>query len=138
MIGPSLSEMACDFHKALKDNSPVRKEDVACKWNNTSLNVNLQFIPFAVLPSSDTWLLVLFEDHLVQRVVFRKVRRYSDIDYVDVSATDTENLDIAYRDSRLTFSAKLADLRDFESVLRFFDGKGVRLGDRARRMLGTP
>src|SRR5688572_9828154 len=48
-------------------------------------------------------LLVLHEAHLVQKVVFRKARRYSEIEYVDVSTTDTDNLDIAYADSPFTF-----------------------------------
>ena len=83
-------------------------------------------------------MLVLFEDHLVQRVIFKKPRKYSDIESVDVSSTDTPNLDIAYTDSRWTFSCKLEDKRDFIKVLHFFERKGVRLGAEARRMLSSP
>lgn len=83
-------------------------------------------------------LLVLFEDHLVQRVIFKKPRKYSEIEYVEVSRTDSDNLDIAYADSRFTFSCKLAEKRDLTKVLQFLDRKGVRLGERARRLLSSP
>ena len=80
-------------------------------------------------------LLVLFDDHLVQRVIFRKARRYSGIEYVDVTRTDTDNLEIAYAGSPFTFACKLEARQDLGEVLRFFAGKGVRLGEGARRRL---
>ena len=79
--------------------------------------------------------LVLFEDHLVQRVIFRKTRKYSEIEYVDVSSTDTDNLDIAYTDSWFTFSCKLEANQDLVKALKLFARKGVRLGDGAKRLL---
>ena len=79
--------------------------------------------------------LVLFEDHLVQKVVFRKARKYSEIEYVDVSVTDSENLDIAYADSWFTFSCKLRTKPDLAEALNFLARKGVRLGDGAKRLL---
>ena len=80
-------------------------------------------------------LLVLFEDHLVQRVVFRKERKYSDIEYVDITRTDTDNLEIAYTGSQLTFSCKLKTEGALVKALDFFARKGVRLGDGAKRLL---
>jgi len=79
--------------------------------------------------------LVLFEDHLVQKVVFRKARKYSEIEYVDVSVTDSENLDVAYADSWFTFSCKLKARQDLVKALNFFGRKGVKLGDGAKRLL---
>ncbi len=90
---------------------------------------------FALAHNNFSPLLVLFQDHLVQRVVFRKSRNYSEIEYVDVSATDTENLDIAYTDSRFTFSCKLKTRQELVAVLKFFGGKGVKLGEGAKRLL---
>ncbi|HEX2829777.1 MAG TPA: hypothetical protein VHP37_25750 [Burkholderiales bacterium] len=77
-------------------------------------------------------LLVLFEDHLVQRVIFRRERKYSEIEQVDVSRTDSDNLEIAYRGRTLTFAAKMAQ-SDLVEVLRFFQRKGVTLGEGAAR-----
>jgi hypothetical protein len=101
--------------------------------------VGLKAMPkIAVAHNNLAPMLVLFEDHLVQRVIFKKSRKYLDIEYVDVSSTDTPNLDIAYTGSPWTFSCKLEEKRDFVKVLKFFERKGVRLGDEARRMLGAP
>jgi hypothetical protein len=83
-------------------------------------------------------MLVLFDDHLVQRVIFRKPRKYSEIEYVEVSLTDTDNLDIAYADSLFTFSCKLVEKRDLTKVLQFLERKGIRLGERAQRLLRSP
>jgi hypothetical protein len=77
--------------------------------------------------------LVLFDDHLVQRVIFKQPRKYSEIEYVEVSRTDTDNLDIVYADSSFTFSCKLAQDRDLAKVLQFFARKGVRLGEAANK-----
>lgn len=82
--------------------------------------------------------LVLFDDHLVQRVIFRKSRKYSAIESVEVSLTDTDNLDIAYADSPFTFSCKLVEKRDLTRVLQFLERKGIRLGERARQLLRSP
>ncbi len=90
---------------------------------------------FALAHNNLSPLLVLFEDHLVQRVVFKKSRKYSEIAYVDVSVTDTENLDIAYTDSRFTFSCKLKAKQDLIAVLKFLGQKGVRLTESAKRLL---
>jgi hypothetical protein len=83
-------------------------------------------------------LLVLHGDHLVQKVVFRKARKYSEIEYIDVSTTDTDNLDIAYVDSPFTFCCKLESAQELVEVLKIFAGKGVRLRDGARRRLSAP
>jgi hypothetical protein len=80
-------------------------------------------------------LLVLHEDHLVQKVIFRKARRYSEIERVEVSTTDTDNLDIAYLDSAFSFCCKLKAPRDLVEVLKCFAAKGVRLGGCAQRLL---
>lgn len=79
--------------------------------------------------------LVLFQDHLVQKVVFAKPRKYSEIEYVDVSVTDTENLDIAYANSWFTFSCKLKAREDLVKALNILGRKGVQLGDGAKRLL---
>jgi hypothetical protein len=80
-------------------------------------------------------LLALFEDHLEQRVIFRKTRKYPEIEYVDVTRTDTDNLEIAYAGSGLTFACKLRNVQELPGVLRFFAGKGVKLGAGAQQRL---
>ena len=80
-------------------------------------------------------LLILFEDHLVQRVIFRKERKYSEVEYVDVTRTDTDNLEIAYRDSSFTFSCKVRAEQDLVRALILLARKGVTLGDKARGLL---
>jgi len=82
-------------------------------------------------------LLVLYDDHLEQRVVLRKTRRYSEIERVDVTTTDTDNLEIAYAASPLTFACKLKSRQDLPGVLEFFASKGVNLGDGAKRRLSA-
>jgi hypothetical protein len=82
-------------------------------------------------------LLVLHEDHLVQKVIFRKTRKYSEIEYVEVSTTDTDNLDIAYAGSAFTFCCKLKSPQDLVEELKLFAAKGVRLADEAKRRLGA-
>lgn len=82
-------------------------------------------------------LLVLFEDHLVQKVVFRKTRRYAEIEYVDVTRTDIENLEIAYAASPFTFACKLGAKADLAGVVKFFAAKGVKLGAGAQQLLGA-
>lgn len=81
--------------------------------------------------------LVLFDDHLVQRVVFSRSRKYSGIEQVEVSTTDTDNIEIAYAGTPSTFSCKLKSAQDLAGVLRFFAGKGVPLGERARRRVAA-
>ena len=81
-------------------------------------------------------LLVLYQDHLEQRVVFKKARRYAEIERVDVTRTDTDNLEIAYAGSAFTFACKLKSQQDLAGVLEFLASKGVRLGDGAKRRLG--
>lgn len=81
-------------------------------------------------------LLVLHEDHLEQRVVFRKARRYREIERVDVTTTDSDNLEIGYAGSAFTFACKLKSQHDLAGVLEFFASKGVSLGDGAKRRLG--
>lgn len=83
-------------------------------------------------------MLVLFDDHLVQRVIFRKPRKYSEIEYVEVSLTDSDNLDIAYAGSSFTFSCKLQEKGDLTKVLQFLARKSVPLGERAKRLLSSP
>jgi hypothetical protein len=101
--------------------------------------VGLKSVPvLAVAHNNLAPVLVLFDDHLVQRVIFRKTRKYSEIEFVEVSKTDGYNLDIAYADSAFTFACRLEDPRDLGRVLQFFGRKGVRLGDRARQLLGSP
>ena len=82
-------------------------------------------------------LLVLYRDHLEQRVVFKKARRYSEIERVDVTKTDTDNLEIAYVGSALTFACKLKSQQDLAGVLEFLASKGVSLGDGAKRRLSA-
>ena len=90
---------------------------------------------FAFAHNSLAPLLVLFEDHLVQRAIFKKPRKYSEIEYVEVSVTDTENLDIAYTDTWLTFSCKVKAKQDLIAALKILGRKGVRLGEKAQRLL---
>lgn len=98
--------------------------------------IGLKAAPAIALAHNNFWpLLVLFENHLVQRAVFRKAKKYSQIEYVDVSVTDTENLDIAYADSWFTFSCKLHSKKDLIKVLEFFDRKGVKLTVRAKQFM---
>jgi hypothetical protein len=80
-------------------------------------------------------LLVLHGDHLEQRVVFRKARRYPEIERVDVTTTDSDNLEIAYAGSAFTFACKLKSQQDLAGVLEFFASKGVSLGEGAKRRL---
>jgi len=80
--------------------------------------------------------LELFHDHLVQKVIFRKTRKYSDIAYVDISVTDNDNLDIACTGSPFTFSCKPETSQDLITALRFFNAQGIRLGDNAKHLLG--
>lgn len=83
-------------------------------------------------------MLVLFDDHLLQRVIFKKPRKYSEIEYVEVSLTDSYTLVIAYAGSSFTFSCKLEEKRDLTKVLQFLGRKGVPLGESAKRLLSSP
>src|SRR5687768_16774314 len=57
--------------------------------------IGLRRVPILALGHNNAApLLVLFEDHLVQRVIFKHERKYSEIESVDVSRTDTDNLEI--------------------------------------------
>lgn len=101
--------------------------------------IGLKSMPaIAVAYNNFAPMLVLFEDHLVQRVIFKQARKYSEIEYVEVSLTDTDNLDIAYAGSSFTFSCKLQEKRDLTKVLQFLERKGVRLGERAKRLSSSP
>lgn len=98
--------------------------------------IGLKSVPWIALGhNSLAPLLVLFEDHLVQRVIFKKTRKYSEIEYVDVSVTDTKNFEIAYTDSPFTFSCKLKARQDLIAALKLFGRKSVRLGEKAQRLL---
>jgi two-component system, chemotaxis family, CheB/CheR fusion protein len=62
MVRPSLIvDLRTAIHKALKDRAPMRKEGAVVNSNGLSQEVNIQVVPFTVPPSSEIWLLVLFE-----------------------------------------------------------------------------
>jgi hypothetical protein len=62
---------------------------------------------------------------------------YSEIERVDVTTTDTDNLEISYAGSAFTFACKLRSQQDLAGVLEFFASKGVSLGDGAKRRLSA-
>jgi hypothetical protein len=109
--------------------------DIPLKISFTGLK---SFPGVALAHNSMAPMLVLHENHLVQRVIFKSPRKYSEIEYVDVTVTDSENLDIAYADSRFTFSGRPEQKHDLARALQFFERKGVRLGENARKLLSSP
>jgi two-component system, chemotaxis family, CheB/CheR fusion protein len=62
MVCPSLLvDLRTAIHKALKQFAPARKESVL-RNKSGSRPVSIQVVPFKVAPSSDVWLLILFEE----------------------------------------------------------------------------
>jgi len=98
--------------------------------------IGLRYWRWLALAHNNGWpLLVLFEDHLVQRAVFKTERKYSEIEHVDVMRTDTDNFEITYLGNPLTFSCKMKSDQDLVKVVSFFARKGVKLGPGAQRLL---
>jgi two-component system CheB/CheR fusion protein len=50
------------IHKAMKENAPVRKEGVLLKVNSHTYEISMAVVPFTAPPSTEKWLLVLFDD----------------------------------------------------------------------------
>jgi two-component system, chemotaxis family, CheB/CheR fusion protein len=50
------------IHKALKNGSPVRKDGILLKTNGSPHEVAMEVVPFHIPRSSETWILVLFEE----------------------------------------------------------------------------
>jgi hypothetical protein len=89
--------------------------------------------PFGGSENSINPLLELHADHLVCRVVLRKTARYDEIVQVDAGGGIGPRLHIRFP-SGSEFVCWLAEC-DLLAVLRFLDRRGVRLTERARRLL---
>jgi two-component system CheB/CheR fusion protein len=63
MVRPSLVvDLRTAIHKALKENVEVRKEGMLLKTQGQTYEVSMVVVPFSTPPSSEKWLLVLFDD----------------------------------------------------------------------------
>ncbi|MEW6303993.1 MAG: chemotaxis protein CheB [Verrucomicrobiota bacterium] len=63
MVRPGLIvDLRTAIHKALKDQSPVRKEGVVLKMDNAAQVLNLHVVPFTAPAANEVWLLILFEE----------------------------------------------------------------------------
>ena len=121
-----------DAGAKLPDPLPIGGTAIALKASF----VGIKGVPVVALAHNSAFpSLVLYEDRLVQRVIFRRERKLSDIEYVHVALTGTDNLEIAYKHRRFTFSAKILFDGDLARALQFFERKGIKLTDRARLRL---
>jgi len=63
MVRPSLiADLRTTIHKACKNRASARKDGAVFRFNGTPQEVNLQVIPLTVPPSSEIWLLILFDE----------------------------------------------------------------------------
>lgn len=98
----------------------------------------LKFLPspFAVAYNNFNPLLIFLRDGMEYRLFFKKYKKYSDIELVDVTILPgTRNLKFVFRDSVVTFSANLYDDNNLKSALRFLGEKNCILSSRAKEFL---
>src|SRR5262249_44364076 len=63
MVRPALVvDLRTAIHKAMKDRAPVRKQGIQLKTNGSLHEVAIEVVPFQIPRSSETWMLVLFEE----------------------------------------------------------------------------
>ena len=63
MVRPSLiADLRTTIHKACKNRASARKNGAVFRFDGTPQEVNLHVIPLTVPPSSEIWLLILFDE----------------------------------------------------------------------------
>ena len=100
--------------------------------------LGLRGLPWIALASSDVRArLVLHPDGVEHRVALRtERRRYADILVADYrSAWRTENVELVFRNSPLTFTGNTGDRKVAAHLLRGLKARGVPLSPRAERLL---
>jgi hypothetical protein len=77
--------------------------------------------------------LILFSDHFMYRVLFRRKALYADIASLRVFRSQFYNrIQLIFKNKVLSFTAVFANEESMQSVIRFLMEKGIRADDRGR------
>lgn len=79
-------------------------------------------------------LLRLYEDRVEVRVLFKRQRTFNEIEKVD-TYFNQRHLKLFYNDGG-TFAAYIPNREALAAVVRFFERKGVAIGEKARELVG--
>lgn len=95
------------------------------------LNKNLSFSHNSAFP-----LFHLFEDHIICRVLFKKIKRLDEIELIDsTNSFKSIIITLYFRNDDWTFSANLFRVEDQVQVLKFFQNKNVPLSEEAKQIV---
>src|SRR5436305_6613702 len=63
LVRPTMvADLRNTIHRALKTDKPARKERTLVKYDGKMREVNIEVVPFKVLASDKSWLLVIFDE----------------------------------------------------------------------------
>ncbi len=121
----------------------IKSSELVFKNNAMSVPLLASFLGIKHLPSPFAFghnnlnpKLTFLEDGIEYKVFFKKYKKYSDIESVDIwIGPRTKNLHLKFNDSMFTFIGNVYDEKNLKSVLDFLKKKNCQLTPEAKELL---
>ncbi len=82
--------------------------------------------------------LIIYPDHIQFKVVFTFTKKYNEISNISIFRTiGTENIIFLFKDSKLTFSANLADRKALKTLVIFLKNKDLKTDSKTEDFINT-